>query len=132
MQIAVMIPARLRDLDEADAGLAEPAGHQALAGEAAGRAGADAVGIEHRLRLAGDVEQGRHAILHAEGELVRLDDAFDLIGSAGSGGEVAVHGLDQVELAALQGRGACGPRFGMSPLSLRRVPWKWAGRKALP
>ena len=92
----------LADLDEAHAGLAQPAGHQALAGERSGRPGLHAVGVEHVLRLLRDVEQLGHLALHPEGQLVRLDDAVDRIGSARRCGEVAVHRLDQVELLALE------------------------------
>ena len=103
MQVVVVVPARLADLDESHAGLAQPAGHQALAGEGAGRAGLHAVGVEHRLRLARDVEQLGHLPLHPERQLVRFDDAVDLRRARrASAAQVAVHRLDQVELPALQ------------------------------
>ncbi len=105
VQVGVMVPARLGDLDETHARLAQPPGHQALAGEAAGRAGLHAVGVEHRLRLPGDVEQLRHLALHPERQLVGLDHALELVRSAGPRRQVAVHRLDQVDLLALQRRG---------------------------
>ena len=45
VQVVVMVPAGLADLDEPHARFAQPAGHQALPGEAAGRAGLHAVGV---------------------------------------------------------------------------------------
>ena len=68
VQVVVVVPARLADLDEPHAGLAQSAGHQALAGERAGRAGLHAVGVQHGLRLVGDVEQLGHLALHPEGQ----------------------------------------------------------------
>ena len=113
MQVVVVVPAGLADLDEPHARLAQPAGHQALAGEAAGRAGLHAVGVEHRLRLLRDVEQLGHLALHRERQLVRLDHAVELVRGAGRRGQVAVHRLDQVELLALQRAARLRPcRFG--------------------
>jgi len=103
VQVVVLIPAGVADLDEADAGLAQSSRHDALPRKAAGGSGLDAVRVEDVLRLGGDVEQFRNLALHLEGELVRLDDAVELIGRAGRQGEVAVHGLGEVDLLALEG-----------------------------
>src|SRR5260370_41186906 len=50
VQVAVMVPSGLGDLDEAHPGFAEPAGHQALAGKASLSARPRAVGSQHPLR----------------------------------------------------------------------------------
>src|ERR1022692_1970943 len=108
VQIVVMVPARMADFDEAHARLAQTPSHQALASEAAGGAWTDPVSVEDLLRLPRDVEKLRHAILHAEGEFMRLDDTLDLIGRAGRGGEIAVQTLDVIQLPSLKGRsGLC-------------------------
>ncbi len=112
VQVAVVVPARLADLDEADAGLAEPACHQALPGEGAAGPGLDAVGFPHAVRFPRDVQKLRDLALHPERQFVRLDHAIDGVGSGGAGGQVAVHGLDQVELPALQRRWRAGLEVG--------------------
>ena len=66
----MVVPAGLANLDESHAGLAEPAGHHALAREGTGRTGLHAVGVEHSLWLARDVEQLGHLPLHPERQLV--------------------------------------------------------------
>ena len=110
-----MVPAGLADLDETDARLAETAGHQALPREAAGRAGLHAVRVEDGLRLLGQVEQLRHLALHLEGELVRLNHAVEPVRRVAFRGQVAVHGLDEVDLLALKGLGC--PRLQVGEIA---------------
>ena len=72
-EVAVLVPAAMEDLREAHPAFREPAGQQAARGERAGPADLGAVQLAHALRLLVDVEQFRHARLHAEGHLVLLD-----------------------------------------------------------
>ena len=120
-----MIPTRLADFDEAHARLAQPAGHQALAGETAGRSGLDSVGVEHRLRLARDVEQVRDFALHAEGQFKRLDHAVQLVRArrATAARSRFIAWIKSICFRCSE-RGRCALRFGIWPVSLIRVPWK--------
>lgn len=66
MQIVVLIPTGMADLDEANSGFGQTPSHQALPREVAGRTGLHPVSIEHGLWLFRDVEQLRHLALHLE------------------------------------------------------------------
>ena len=70
----MLVPAAMEDLHEAHAALGQPAGQQAAGREGAGLVHVRAVHVEDRFRLLRDVDQVRHAGLHAEGHLV-LGDA---------------------------------------------------------
>ena len=70
--VAVRVPVVVIDLHEADAALDHPPGQQGRVGEGAGLAGLFAVKLEGRFRLVGQIGQFRHAVLHAEGQLVLL------------------------------------------------------------
>src|SRR5262249_17979933 len=73
-QIAVLVPAAMEELHEADAALDHAAGEKAVAGEAAVVVTAvDAVHLSNVPRLARQVGQLRHRRLHAEGHLILGD-----------------------------------------------------------
>ena len=96
---AVMVPVAMIELDEADAALGQAAGHQAVGAERAVGAG-DAVVREGALRFVGEVAQGRHRGLHAEGHLV-LGDArgdFGIIDDAVLQAIELLHRIDDVAL----------------------------------
>src|SRR6187455_1027275 len=92
-EAAVLVPAAVHELDEADAALRHLAGQQAVAGKAAVDAVLlDAVELERLLRFAGQVGQLGDAGLHAVGHFV--------LGDAGGDFRVAEGLLGQgVELA---------------------------------
>ena len=95
------VPVALANLDEADAGLDEAAGHEALPAEIVGDAGADAVHLAGLLRFAAHVHQTGHHVLHAEGQFVGIDDAFEFVVDLLSLQQVRVERLQQVQLLAL-------------------------------
>ncbi len=72
-QVAVLVPAAMEDLREAHAALGQAPGQKTARRERAGPCHLGAVQIAHVLRLVVEVEQFRHARLHAEGHLVLLD-----------------------------------------------------------
>src|SRR5262249_38521172 len=77
-QVAVLVTAAVHELDEADAALDHAPGQQAVAGEAAVRAGlVHAVQVERLPALPGKVGQLRHGGLHAVGHLVLGDARVD-------------------------------------------------------
>src|SRR5262249_61030982 len=80
--VAVMIPAapadRHHDLDEANAGLNEPACHQAARAEVGGRRVVRAVQAANARRLPGEVEQLLGVELHAGGQLIVADAGLEL------------------------------------------------------
>ena len=76
-QIAVVVPAALGELDEANARFDEPAGDQTLPAEILRRSIADAVERPGGRRLVVEVEHFGQFALHPERHLVRLDDAFN-------------------------------------------------------
>ena len=77
LDVAVVVPVAVIELDEAHAALGQPPGQQAVGGEGA-VAALGAVQVEDLLRLVGEVHQVRHAGLHAEGHLVLRDARGDL------------------------------------------------------
>ena len=91
VDVGVVVPVVVVDLDEADAAFDEATGHQHAVREAAALAGFFAVELEDVLRFLGEVGEFRHRGLHAEGHLILLD--------AGMGLRIA-HGLiiEAVEL----------------------------------
>ena len=104
LEAAVLVPVAVRQLDEADAGLDEAPGQQALPAEVGGRRVVEAVQALRRRRLARQVHHAGERALHAEGQLVRLDDALDAGVDLLALEQRAVQRLDEVELEAL-GRG---------------------------
>ena len=89
---AVVVPVGVVELHEPHAALDQPAGEQAVAGEAGLLAVLDAVQVERRLALAAGVHQLRGAGLHPVRHLVGVDPR----------GDFRVAGLDeplQVQLA---------------------------------
>ena len=86
-------------------GLGEPAGHQALPAEVGGDLVVDAVQVERCLRLLRRVEDWRRLHLHAERQLVGLDQAFELRSSPPISWSIRLRALNQVELLPLQVRG---------------------------
>ena len=92
-----------------------------------------------RRRLAREVHHAGERALHAEGQLVRLDDPLDAGVDLLALEQLAVHRLDEVELEPLGGGVEPGvldvadPGLGDGLPSLpMRVAWQAAGRKALP
>ena len=77
LQIAVMIPSAMVQLNEARASLGQAPGEQTISGERSVHP-LDAVCIEHVLRLAGKIHQLRYARLHAKRQLVLGDARVDL------------------------------------------------------
>ena len=77
LELAMLVPAAVADLDEPHAGLGEAPGQQALAAEVVGLRRADAVELLRRLRLLRQVHHLRQLALHPEGQLVRLDHPLD-------------------------------------------------------
>ena len=73
VDVGVVVPVVVVDLDEADAAFDQAAGHEHAVGEAAALAGFVAVELEDMLGLLGQVGQLGHAGLHAERHLVLLD-----------------------------------------------------------
>ena len=73
-QVAVLVPAAMQDLDDAHASFDQPARQQGAVGEGARLAHRRAVHIQNALRFAGNVDQFRHAGLHAKRHFV-LGDA---------------------------------------------------------
>ena len=102
VQVVVVVPAGLANLDESHAGLAEPAGHHALAGERPGWAGLHAVG--RRAQPAGSREMSSSS---GTFPCIRNASSYDSmmpsisLGAPGSAASVTVHRLDQLELPAL-------------------------------
>jgi hypothetical protein len=103
LQAAVLVPVAVRQLDEADAGLDEASGQQALVAEVGRRRVVEAVQPLRRRRLPREVHDAGELRLHAEGEFIGLDDPLDPGVDAPSLEQVAVHRLHQVELEALGG-----------------------------
>ena len=102
-QVAVLIPfVAVRDLHEADALFAEAPRQQALPPEVVGRLLIDAVQVERRLALVGDIHQVRRFGLHPEGQFKRLDAAFQLRIAAKVPQLLLVHALQHVQLHPLQ------------------------------
>ena len=98
----MLIPVPVGNLDEADAGFGESPGEKALATESVGRIFADSVESFGLLRFAGNVHDGGNGVLHAEGELIGFDHAFDF-GVVGIAIEFfEVKGFDEIELGALE------------------------------
>jgi hypothetical protein len=109
--VGVLVPAAVIELDEAHAGLAESAGEQALAAEVGGFAGAGGVAFADLVALEGgggflaEIEQAGGDGLHAEAEFQGLDDAFELAVLRVVAPVVAIHCLNEIELAAFDGLG---------------------------
>ena len=104
VDVGVVIPVVVVDLDEADATFDEAAGHEGAVGEGAGFSGVFAVEFEDVLGLLGQVGEFGHAGLHAEGHFVLLDAGVGL----GVGDFLVgdfVEGVDAVEGFAADGGG---------------------------
>ena len=89
------------NLHKAHALLNHAARKQALAAKIVRTAGTDAVRLKRGLFLAFHTHHLGQRTLHAEGELVALDDTIDLRAGLVALLEVAVQRLDVVELATL-------------------------------
>lgn len=100
-EFAVLIPAWVEELDEADPVFAETACEETIGGEGALVAGVGAVEVEGFGVLGGKVCEGRDGALHAEGELVLFDASGDG-GVAAEGEFVELDGAESVERAALE------------------------------
>ena len=111
----MMIPTRLADLDKAHTRFAQPTSHEALSSKRPGRAWLDAVSVENRLRLFGNIEQFRNLPLHFERQFVRLDDTVELIGSSRRRCKLPIHRLHQIDLVSLNIRR--GLRFQVRKIS---------------
>ncbi len=112
-KVAVLIPAwvggvvAVGDLDEADAGLAQAAGHKTLAAEFVGGVLPDSVQGAGGVGFTGDIEQGGRGGLHAPGEFVGMDDRFGGGLVRGESGLLVIDLLEEIELAsACDGIGA--------------------------
>jgi hypothetical protein len=109
--VGVLVPAAVIEFDEAHAGLAEAAGEQALAAEVGGFAGARSVAFPDLVALEGgggflaEIEQAWCDGLHAEAEFQGLNDAFELAVLRVAAPVVAIHFLNEIELAAFDGLG---------------------------
>ena len=77
-EAAVVIPAHVEELDEADVAFAEATGQEAVRGVGARALHVGTVEIEHMLGFLRQIEQLGHAGLHAEGHLVLGDSGLDL------------------------------------------------------
>src|SRR5439155_25711743 len=83
LDVAVRVPAAVAaagvtHLDEPHAALGQSAGEQELPAEIVRLLFADAVHVQHVLRLAGDVDDLRRGELHAGGQFVRLRAGRDV------------------------------------------------------
>ena len=101
LEVAVLVPVAVAQLDEPDARLDEPPGQQALAAEVGGLVVVDPVEGLGRVRLPGQVHHLGQRPLHPEGQLVRLDDPLDAGVDPLALEQLAVHRLDEVELEPL-------------------------------
>jgi hypothetical protein len=73
-----------------------------LTGKRAFSARLHAICVENMLRLFGYVQQFGNAVLHAEAEFIRLDDAVDGVGRSGTGGKLMIETLNVIQLLALE------------------------------
>ncbi len=121
--IAVMVPAADRNLDEAHARLAEPPRQQAGAGVLVGWLLSHAIPIERLGRLARQVDELGRLGLHAERELVRVDHALHHAILRHAIEQPAVHRLHEIDLAPLLGRRSSAGRSG----SEWRIAWDLSG-----
>ena len=72
-----MIPAHVKQLDEADAAFGQPPGQEAIGGKGAGTADVGTIALQHVFRLAASVGEFRHRALHAVGQLILGDPGED-------------------------------------------------------
>lgn len=98
----------VRDLDESDACLAEAAGHEALMPVVGGFGFPDAVEREGGGGFPGGIEHFGGVLLHAPGEFVGPEDAFEAGVVRAAERLFLIQGLEQFELPALFVRGATG------------------------
>ena len=77
LDVAVMIPRAMVELNHPHATLGEPARHEAVRGETAVARLLDAIAVEDVLRLVAEVGQLRHGRLHAKRHLVLRDARGD-------------------------------------------------------
>ncbi len=106
--VGVLIPGRVVgvvgviDLNEADAGFGKAAGHQALATEVVGEFFVDAVELLGGGGFGVDVESERRVGLESPGQLVGLDDSFDILIVTRDGSTLELRlmeGAEEIELA---------------------------------
>src|SRR5271157_2433280 len=78
LDVAVVVPGPVVELDHSHAALGEATSHQAVRGKAAVAGRLDAVHLEHACRLAAEIGQFRHGGLHAKRQLELGDLGVDL------------------------------------------------------
>ena len=103
LEVLVLVPSAVVQLDEANARLGQSAREEALPPEVVRAGRPDTVPRQGVGGFRGQVEQPRRLGLHAEGELEGLDDALDLRVAFGGFQELTVHVLDEPELPCLLG-----------------------------
>ena len=103
LQVAVLVPVAVAELDEPDARLDEPPRQQALAAEVGGVLVVDPVERLGRVRLLRQVHHVGKRPLHPERQLVRLDHPLDAGVDLLALEQLAVHRLHEVELEPLRG-----------------------------
>src|SRR5262249_12431677 len=101
LEVAVLVPAAAADLDEAHARLDHAPREQARAAEGVRAVGADSVHFLRLTGLLGDVEDGRHLALHAEGKFVRFDHPLDAGARRIALEALTAERLDEIDLRAL-------------------------------
>ena len=77
-EIAVLVPALMIELDEADAALGQPPCEQAVGGESARPGHVGSVKVQDMLGFSREVRNLGHARLHAVGHLILRHARFDL------------------------------------------------------
>ena len=77
VEVAVLIPTGVHELDEFHTALGESAGHQAVVGEGALAFHIGAVHVENGLRFVGKIGEFGHAGLHAESHFILADARGD-------------------------------------------------------
>ena len=97
----MVVPAHVKQLHKPHAALGEPPGQQAVEGITAGPLHIRAIGLEHMLRLIGEIDQLRHALLHAKGHLILAGAGRD-IGICQQSRALAIERCDPIERAAAQ------------------------------
>ena len=121
LEIEVLIPIAVGDLNKAHACFDELAGHEALLAKGGGGVVLKAVHLLGGGRFFAEIEDLGNLCLHAEGELVGFDDAFDLRADAAIEFHAAlIEGLDEIKLGAL-GLGAVAVVFDVGDAGVIRA-----------
>ncbi len=101
LDVGVLIPGAVAEFDETDACLGKAAGEEALSTEAVGRVFVDAVERQSGVGLGGKVHDFGDGVLHAKGEFVAFDGAFDERRVHVAAEFLPVEGIDEIDLLAL-------------------------------